>query len=95
MSASYRGRVVQRSNGHFESPFQASSHLLLLKPLEPAPSAFAGALAADIGTVLLDRTDVAAVIVTVDGNGNVIAPVDVWTLPNPVANPCTGGFNER
>jgi hypothetical protein len=78
-----------------ETPFLASAHLKPLAPLEAAPSIFAGVLTVDVGSVLLERTDVVPVLITVDAAGTPIAPVDVWTLPSPTANPGFGGYSSR
>lgn len=78
--------------GGMETPFLATAHLKPLVPLEASPSIFAGVLTVDIGTILIERTDVMAVLVTVDGSGNAIGPVDVWTMPSPLASSVVGGF---
>jgi hypothetical protein len=79
--------------GGWEQPFNPSAHLRPLTPLETAPSVFSGILTADISDVMIERTDVAAVVLTVDKTGNPIATVDVWTLPYPVADPTRGGWS--
>ncbi len=81
------------TTGGWEQPFNAANHLKALTPLEASPSVFAGILTADISGVMVERTDVAAVVMTVDNSGNPIATVDVWTLPSPTPNPTCGGWS--
>ena len=42
---------------------------------------------------MIERSDVAAVVLTVDNTGNPITAVDVWTLPYPVPDPTRGGWS--
>ena len=79
--------------GGWEQPFNPATHLRPLKPLETAPSVFSGILTADVSDVMIERSDVAAVVMTVDNTGIPIAAVDVWTLPYPVADPTRGGWS--
>jgi hypothetical protein len=81
------------TTGGWEQPFNAANHLKPLTPLEASPSIFSGVLTADISGVMVERTDVAAVVITVDNSGNPIATVDVWTLPYPTSNPTCGGWS--
>jgi len=77
----------------WEQPFNPATHLVPFVALEATPSVFAGVESVDLGTVLVERTDVAAVVLTLDGSGNPIAVVDVWTLPYPVAQGAAGGWS--
>src|SRR5262245_59761617 len=76
----------------WEPPFVASTHLKLLPAMEAPPSLFAGVRYLDLGHVFLDRSDVAALLISTDGLGNAVAVVDCWTLPAPTPNPVMGGF---
>lgn len=80
------------TTGGWEQPFDPTKHLRPLAPLEPSPSLFAGVRTADLDDVMLQRNDVAAIILTVDSTGAPIATVDVWTLPYPIADPARGGW---
>jgi hypothetical protein len=71
------------TTGGWEQPFDQKKHLRALAPLETSPSIFSGVLSADLDDVMLQRSDVAAVIITVDTSGAPIATVDVWTMPDP------------
>ena len=75
-----------------EQPFDPKKHLRALAPLESSPSLFSGVLSADLDDVMLQRADVAAVIVTLDTTGAPVATVDVWTLPYPIPDPARGGW---
>jgi hypothetical protein len=81
------------TTGGWEQPFNAANHLKPLTPLEASPSVFSGILTADVSGIMVERTDVAAVVLTVDPSGNPIATIDVWTLPYPVADPTRGGWS--
>jgi hypothetical protein len=81
------------TTGGWEQPFNAANHLKPLTPLEAAPSVFSGILTADVSGIMVERTDVAAVVMTVDPTGNPIATIDVWTLPYPVSDPTRGGWS--
>jgi hypothetical protein len=81
------------TTGGWEQPFNAANHLKPLTPLEASPSVFAGILTADVSGIMVERSDVAAVVLTVDPTGNPIAAVDVWTLPYPVPDPTRGGWS--
>ncbi len=81
------------TTGGWEQPFNPANHLKPLTPLEASPSIFSGILTADVSGIMVERADVAAVVLTVDTNGNPIATVDVWTLPYPVADPTRGGWS--
>jgi hypothetical protein len=81
------------TTGGWEQPFNAANHLKPLTPLEASPSIFSGILTADVSGIMVERVDVAAVVVTVDPTGNPIATVDVWTLPYPVADATRGGWS--
>jgi hypothetical protein len=85
------GKYHDWSNEGWTAPFNPA-HLRPLVRLEPAPGLWSTVQSVDIGTVLLDRTDAAAVLVAVDGAGAPIAVADIWTLPSPVPSPCSGGF---
>jgi hypothetical protein len=75
----------------FEQPFNAAAHLKPLAPMETS-ALFSQVLTADLGTILLQRTDASLVILTVDSSGNPLAVVDCWTLPNPRPDPGLGGW---
>jgi hypothetical protein len=47
----------------------------------------------DLTDMMLQRSDVAAIILMVDITGAPIAAVDVWTLPYPVSDPTRGGWS--
>jgi hypothetical protein len=79
--------------GGWEQPFNAANHLRPLAPLEAAPSLFSGIITADLSNIMIERSDVAAVVMTVDNTGAPIAAVDVWTLPYPVPDPVRGGWS--
>jgi hypothetical protein len=81
------------TTGGWEQPFNAANHPKALTPLDAAPSVFSGILTADVSGVMVERSDVAAVVMTVDPSGNPIATIDVWTLPYPVADPTRGGWS--
>jgi hypothetical protein len=76
----------------WETPFVAAAHLKPLQTMEAAPSLFSGVRYLDLGHILLDRSDVAALLLSTDASGNPIAVVDCWTLPSPTPNPVIGGF---
>jgi len=76
----------------WEQPFLAKSHLLPLTPMEGIGSPFSTIVGADLGMVMVERTDVVAVVMTVDGTGAPIAVVDVWQAPYPVQYPTRGGW---
>lgn len=80
------------TTGGWEQPFNPAAHLRPLAPLEASPSLFASVVTADVGDVMIQRNDVAAVIMTVDLAGAPLAAVDVWTLPSPVSDPTRGGW---
>jgi hypothetical protein len=77
----------------WENPFNAANHLIPFAPVEATPSVFAGVQSVDVGMILVERQDVAAVVMTVDNSNNPIAAVDVWTLPYPVGHPAAGGWS--
>ena len=79
--------------GGWEQPFDPTKHLQPLVPLEASPSLFAGVQSADLDDVMLQRSDVAAVLMTVDNTGTPITTVDVWTLPYPMPDPTRGGWS--
>ena len=81
------------ATGGWEQPFNPANHLRPLTPLEASPSLFSGIITADLGNIMIERSDVAAVIMTVDNTGVPIEAVDVWTLPCPVADPTRGGLS--
>jgi hypothetical protein len=80
------------TTGGWEQPFNPANHLKPITPLEASPSLFANVVTVDVGEVMIQRSDVAAVIMTVDSTGAPIAAVDVWTLPNPIPDPTHGGW---
>src|SRR5262245_4194773 len=80
------------NTGGWEQPFNATKHLRPLTPLEAPPSPFAGVVSADVTDIMLQRSDVAAIIMTLDITGAPIAAVDVWTLPYPIPDPARGGW---
>jgi hypothetical protein len=79
----------------WDQPFKATAHLLPLAPLEKSPSLFATVLSVDLGTIMLDRTDVVAVVMTVDTSGAPLAAVDVWTLPYSTPPAVAGGWSQQ
>lgn len=81
------------TTGGWEQPFNASNHLKMLTPMEASPSIFSGILTVDVSGVMIERSDVAAVLMTVDVTGTPIATVDVWTLPYPVPDATRGGWS--
>jgi len=81
------------TTGGWEQPFNAANHLRALAPVEASPSLFAGVVSADLSDVMIQRNDVAAVIMTLDNGGAPLATVDVWTLPYPVPDPTRGGWS--
>jgi hypothetical protein len=95
------GVAIQRSDAKYwnptttgwETPFDAFKHVIPFTVVDPSNPLFASTIAADIGSVLLERQDCAALILQVDRKtGAPTAVVDVWTLPSPVPNPTVGGF---
>jgi hypothetical protein len=95
------GVVVCRAADHlfynwqmqgWESPFDATKHLMQFTRVEAATGLFGTVQCADIGMVLLNRSDCAALIMTLDGQGQPEAVTDCWTLPCPVPFPVMGGF---
>jgi hypothetical protein len=79
----------------WDQTFKAAAHLQPLTPLEKSPSLFATVLSVDLGTIMLDRTDVAAIVMTVDSTGAPLAAIDVWTLPFPTPSPVAGGWSQQ
>src|SRR6516165_10945468 len=76
----------------WEAPFAAAAHCKPLTRMEPAASLFTNVQSIDLGEILIERSDVAALLLSVDASGNPIAVVDCWTLPSPTPNPVYGGW---
>jgi hypothetical protein len=75
----------------WESVFVTASHLKTLTPMQPS-GLFSTVQTVDIGDTLVEQTDAALLLVSVDGTGAPIAVVDCWTLPSPTPPPVVGGF---
>ena len=86
-------KFLNWATGAWEAPFAATAHLKPLTPMEASGSPFYSIQTVDIGTELLSRPDVAAVLVAIDpGAGTpTYTVVDVWTLP-ATPFPAFGGF---
>ena len=69
-----------------------TKHLVGFTRMGPATGPFGTVQCADIGAVLLSRTDCAALIVTVDARGQMTAVADCGMLPYPQPSPVFGGF---
>ena len=81
------------ATGGLEQPFVAANHLRPLVPMEPPPSIHSTCLSADIGSILLERTDGVLTIYPVDATGNPTVLADCWTLPCPLPGPGFGGLS--
>lgn len=73
----------------WEHPFDPAKHLI--PTVAMTDPGFQNVLVADIGDVLHEHADAAALIVQ-PTDGAPVTTIDCWTLPSPAPAPAVGGF---
>ncbi len=89
------GNYFNWTTGALETPFVAANHLKPFAIIPNQPTQFSNSLqTVFLGSILLERQDVAPVVCTVDNTGAPIAVVDVPGLPSPIGAPTFFAFTK-